>query len=72
MLLVNLVLQKKLSSIESFNSWYNDFTDNRNEQYPWILRGGHYYDGTGAGIFSFISWHGGGDDAFRLILTPSI
>ena len=40
------------------NAWYQDFSYAVYSSYPWVGRGGHYYNGTYAGVFRFYSYNG--------------
>ena len=53
------------------NSWYDDFSYFFDSSYPWLSRGGYYYNGELAGQFNFSYDHGGAIDSFglRLVLT---
>ena len=39
--------------------WYSDYAYFPYSGYSWFLRGGYYYDGTDAGVFSFSNGSGG-------------
>ena len=39
---------------------------------PWFGRGGDVPRGAEAGIFAAEGWYGSSDNAFRIILTPSV
>ena len=53
------------------NSWYVDVSYFASSSYPWLNRGGGYYNGVLAGQFNFIHDTGGanGDVGLRLVLT---
>ena len=58
------------------SGWYSDYLNMVNETYPWLLRGGGYYDGTLAGVFSFTASTNimGGPSSvysFCLVMSPS-
>ena len=56
-------------------NWYNDQQTMVNETYPWLLRGGLSYNGTGAGVFYFGHTNVVGgpnyDRSFRLVMSTS-
>ena len=54
--------------------WYNDYRTMVSEEYPWLVLGGVFDNGTFAGVFSF-SFTGGGaysGGSFRLVMSPSL
>ncbi len=56
--------------------WYSDAQTMVSEEYPWLVRGGHYNAGSGAGVFCFYTndWLLGRPDSshsFRLVMSPS-
>ena len=55
------------------SGWYSDYHNMVNETYPWLLRGGHCNDGSGAGVFVVGIFNGGGNNgySFRLVMSPS-
>ncbi len=55
------------------SSWYKDYAGFVNSTAPWIDRGGGWYNGTSAGIFTFGSSTGEvfNNISFRLVLAPS-
>ena len=52
------------------SSWYNDDAYFVNSSFPWFYRGGHYSDGSGAGVFFFSAndGHASSYVSFRLVL----
>lgn len=56
--------------------WYGDYQTMITASNPWSLRGGHCYDNSSAGVFSFSrSYTAGGaygDGSFRLVMSPSL
>ena len=59
-------------NIRPKSSWYKDYSYFISLG-PWFARGGHWGDGTGAGIFTF-SYSSGTIStgiSYRIILTPS-
>ena len=46
------------SSSSSSNSWYSDYSYFPVSYYPFFVRGGHYDNGSGAGLFSFHNSNG--------------
>ena len=52
--------------------WYDDHTNFVDTGYSWFIRGGYYYDGSGAGMFYFFREHGGNSDRYttRVVLAP--
>ena len=57
-------------------SWYNDARTMLNEEYPWLMRGGSWSNGTSAGMFYFYCTSSLGDPdsgvSFRLVMSPSL
>ena len=57
------------------SGWYSDYHNMVNETYPWLVRGGGYYSGSGAGVFLFsytiLTGGAGPDYSFRLVMSPS-
>ena len=56
------------------NGWYNDNRTMVSEEYPWMLRGGSFYNDTNAGVYYFSAWNVGNaysDYSFRLVISPS-
>ncbi len=54
------------------SSWYGDFAYFAHSSYPWFLRGGNWYSGTGSGAFAF-SYDSGTTHtygSFRVVLAP--
>ena len=55
------------------SGWYNDSQTMVSEEYPWLVRGGGYYDSTGAGVFSFSRSSsqaaGSVSNSFRLVMS---
>ena len=51
--------------------WYNDYQSMVIEQYPWLVRGGNYYNDIDAGSYNFGVVAGGtsGSYSYRLTLT---
>ena len=53
--------------------WYSDYAYFPTAAYPWVARGGDFYDGSGsgAGVFSFIRAYGNADSSsgFRVVLA---
>ena len=51
-------------------NWYSDYASFPNSSYSWFLRGGIYYNGTGAGAFFFNFYTGSAntDSSFRVSL----
>ena len=58
------------------SGWYSDYHNMVNETYPWLVRGGGYYSGSGAGVFLFsytiLTGGAGTDYSFRLVMSPSL
>ena len=54
------------------SSWYGSYGYFTDTTYPWFRRGGAMWDGTEAGMFSFIRYHGnlGNHMGYRIVLTP--
>ena len=54
--------------------WNGQYMDFRPASYPWFSRGGHYGDGSNAGLFSTDGDDGGAgsDYAFRVALVPAL
>ena len=52
-------------------SWYGDYSDFPSTGGPFFQRGGHYTEGTDAGVFFFYNYHGGtsSDLSFRPVLV---
>ena len=40
------------------NAWYGDYSSSVYSSGPWVIRGGLYYYGTEAGVFSFSAYNG--------------
>ena len=64
-------------SLSETSGWYNDYHSMVSETYPWLLRGGSYFNGTGAGVFGFnanTSAIGGSYIiySFRLVMSPNL
>ena len=53
-------------------SWGGDYSCLPFGGYPFVLRGGYFYDSSGAGVFAFYRIHGGGSyyHGFRVVLVP--
>ncbi len=62
---------KYLIQSRNVGSWYNDEAWLVNSGYPWVVRGGHYTYGTGAGLFDFdyADGHSYSYYSFRLVLA---
>ena len=54
------------------SSWYYDEPFMIHIGVPWFGRGGDVPRGAEAGIFAAEGWYGSSDNAFRIILTPSV
>ena len=59
--------------------WNGQYMDFRPASYPWFSRGGFYYNGSGAGLFSTSGFDGYANDhyyygcyAFRVALVPAL
>ena len=65
------VYETSANGNSSNSSWYGDYSYFPNTSIPFFLRGGYYYDGTGAGVFYFNNDIGGGSslDSFRPVLV---
>ena len=52
------------------NAWYHDYSYSVSSSDPWVLRGGFYYMGADAGVFSSSKSNGnsGSVDSFRVVL----
>ena len=52
------------------NAWYKDYSQSINSSYSWVERGGFYYGGTSAGVFSFATYDGDSFSSlsFRVVL----
>ena len=52
-------------------SWYGDYSDFPGEGGPFFQRGGHYTEGTDAGVFFFYNYYGGTSSylSFRPVLV---
>ena len=61
----------KNTSSQGGNAWWSDYSYNIYSSYPWVARGGYYYNGTGAGVFDFNRTNAGGwtYDSFRSVLS---
>ena len=55
------------------SSWYKDFAKFAYSAYPWFMRGGNCYHGTGAGSFTFNINPGDSSTSisFRIVLAPA-
>ena len=55
------------------SSWYGDYANFVNSSYPWFLRGGHWYNGSGSGAFAFGNVTVGTStySSFRVVLSPA-
>ena len=55
----------------TYGGWYSDYTTFSNSSYSWFLRGGHYSNGTYAGVFYFNSNKGNAFDSYsaRAVLS---
>jgi len=53
--------------------WYSDFAHFVDSSYPWFYRGGYFYNGDNAGVFSFFSDSGeaGNYNGFRVVLSTT-
>ncbi|MFR8145153.1 MAG: hypothetical protein ACLU84_08805 [Clostridia bacterium] len=53
--------------------WYNDFSYYSGLHYPFLVRGGSFWDGSNAGLFSFYRGNGNSNfyQGFRAVLTVS-
>ena len=63
----------KNTSSQGVNAWWSDYSYNIYSSYPWVGRGGYYYDGSLAGVFYF-GRNGGWSntsDSFRSVLTAN-
>jgi len=51
------------------NAWYGDYSCSVWAKSPWVQRGGSYFAGDSAGVFSFYSSYGGGGStvSFRVV-----
>ncbi|MDD3187301.1 MAG: prepilin-type N-terminal cleavage/methylation domain-containing protein [Bacilli bacterium] len=60
------------SGSRTISSWNQDDAYFITSGYPWFVRGGNYYYGSGAGVFVFGSGAGGvvSSFSFRLVLAP--
>ena len=61
-------------SLSETKGWYNDYQNMVTETYPWLLRGGGYYqDDDHAGVFHFNATNGAGSSytsrSFRLVMS---
>ena len=54
-------------------SWYTDYAIFVSYPNSWFLRGGHYYFGSGSGIFAFSTYSGKAAPtlSYRIVLSPS-
>ena len=63
----------KNTSSQGDNAWWSDYSYNIYSSNPWVVRGGSYYSGSGAGVFDFArpdAW-GGTNTSFRsVIIAP--
>ena len=52
------------------NAWYGDCSESVYSSSPWVVRGGFYYNSTGAGVFPFNHSNGAVDSiiSFRVVL----
>ena len=59
-------------ALSEVNSWYSDYTDFVNANYPWFVRGGDYSDGSNAGVFYWDYYNGDSSNGFgfRSVLSP--
>ena len=46
------------------DGWYSDIASFPSDNVPWFLRGGHYYNVSGAGVFYFNFCSGEGSDSY--------
>ncbi len=62
---------KNLTQFRQVGSWYDDEAWHVYSGSPWVIRGGTYYHGNGAGIFNFSNTSGYLDSkiSFRLVLS---
>ena len=63
----------ELGPFQSYvSSWYDDYALFVYSSYPWFGRGGSVGSGSGAGLFGFDHFSGGGNTGrgFRLVLAP--
>ncbi len=60
-----------LTQSRQVGSWYNDEAYLVGTGGPWVMRGGAYTDGSGAGVFTFSGTYGyaSGHHGFRLVLV---
>ena len=51
--------------------WYSDYAGFPSSSYSWLIRGGHYHNGTNAGVFNFNDRSGGvnGTSSARAVLS---
>ena len=58
-------------ALSETSNWYNDYFDFVYAYYPWFMRGGYYYNGANAGVFSFNSSNGNANDiyGFRSVVS---
>ena len=66
-------------SLSETAGWYGDYQTMITASNPWMLRGGHYYYASDAGVFGFHSTSGNGfvssvgyGSSFRLVMSPSL
>ena len=61
----------KSHALSETAGWYGDYQYMVNSSYPWVIRGGYYYDATNAGVFCFSNYYGSSSylRSFRVVLT---
>ncbi len=61
----------KNTSSQGGNTWFSDYSYNIYSSAPWVDRGGHYYNGSAAGVFNFSRYYGLVNTAgsFRSVIT---
>ncbi|HIS38375.1 MAG TPA: hypothetical protein IAB45_02580 [Candidatus Onthousia faecavium] len=59
-------------ALSETSEWYKDINNMINNEYPWLVRGGYYYDQVDSGLFSYGATYSLGgvriDNSFRTIL----
>ena len=74
LLLIIAIIGVSYAAFSETSGWYNDYRTMVSEEYPWLVLGGVFDNGTFAGVFSF-SFTGGGaysGGSFRLVMSPSL
>ncbi|MCI5552771.1 MAG: hypothetical protein MR388_02920, partial [Tenericutes bacterium] len=66
-----VAISKTNSSSGDRGLWFSDYAHFPTAAYPWVGRGGCFYDGSGAGVFYFARASGdaGGHNGFRVVLA---